>query len=194
MRTRKRREIVVGCYTSGDYEREAHERLIPSLVSLGLDHAVQEIPSRGSWVLNNSACQLYLQKMDDEHPEDDLLYIDVDGVVWIDPWPFLRTLECDFAAHYFNGTELLSGTVYWPAGPRRREILDCWVERNHKSPDVWDQKNLQAIVDEDPSVRVEWLPAEYCCIFDLQRRLTSKIVPVVEHFQASRRFKKRVVQ
>jgi hypothetical protein len=142
-------------------------------------------------VLNNSACQLYLQQIDKEFPTCNMLYIDVDGVVRSDPWPLLRTLSCDIAAYVLRGEELLSGTLYLPAGPKRTELLTRWVDANGKNPQAWDQANLQALLEGSSDFRFERLPAEYCCIFDIQRLHTPNIIPVVEHFQASRRYKKR---
>jgi hypothetical protein len=187
-------ELIVGCYTPGAYAQVAREHLLKSL----RDHdrplacAVREMPDRGSWILNNSACQLYLRGIHDEYPDTDFLYVDVDGEVHADPWPYLRQFRghCDVAAHFFKGKELLSGTLYLPAGPRRAMLLDAWIAMNETHPDIWDQKNLQTLV-ESGRFRCRQLDAEYCCIFDLQRRVTPGIKPVIEHFQASRRYKKR---
>lgn len=187
-----REQLIVGCYTAGDYAREAEERLLPSVRALGLAHDVREIKSLGSWVKNGFACQLFLRDMHVEKPDADFLFLDVDAMVRSDPWPFLSALECDVAGHWFDGRELLTGTLYLPAGQRRGELLDCWIARNERYPEVWDQKNLQTLLEQDSSFRVIKLPAEYCTIFDTQRRITPGIVPVIEHHQASRRLKNRV--
>jgi hypothetical protein len=187
-----RKEIIVGCYTPGDYAAEAHERLIPSVEALGLPHDIREMSNTGSWITNNAACQKFLLQMHDSFPDVDFLYIDVDGVVRSDPWPMLRELQCDVGAYYLDGTELLSGTLYLPATKMRRYLLTKWITLNEIQPNIWDQKHLQHIVSTDSSIRCARLPAEYCCIFDLQRKRTPHIVPVVEHFQASRRYKRSV--
>jgi len=127
--------------------------------------------------------------MDEEKPEADFLYCDVDRYFHRDPWPGLAGLQCDVAVHYFKGVELLSGVVYVPAGPRRRELMERWAEMNEKYPHRMDQRNLQTLLAQDKSFRVVRLPPEYCCIFDLQRRLTPDIDPICEQFQASRRYK-----
>jgi len=193
------KKVVVGCYTPGDYEREAHERLIPSVRALGLEHDIRQIPSRGSWILNNSACQIFLLGIAKEYPDAHLLYIDVDGMVRSDPWPYLLSLDCDIGVHYFRhgriarrmNEELLCGTVYLPPVTCRQNLLERWVTENEKHPDVWDQRNLQTMIERDRNIRVARLPAEYCCIFDTHRRFYPNIVPVIEHFQASRRYKRR---
>lgn len=186
-----RAELIVGCYTKGDYEQEARGRLIPSLNALGLPNAVYEVPDQGNWVANGFACQDFILQMHQEQPEVDLLFLDVDAVVHSDPWPLLRKLDCDLAAHLFKGTELLTGTLYLPAIPRREELLTRWIGWNRGRKRDWDQINLQCLLASDRSFRFSPLPAEYCCIFDLQRKYTPDIVPVIEHFQASRRLRRR---
>ena len=188
----ERQRLIVACYTSGDYAEVAEEMLLPSLRDLGLAHDVREVPNLGSWVANGFGCQLFLMRMHWKMPEVDFLFLDVDATVQSDPWPYLSRLDCDIAGYYFKGKELLTGTLYLPAGPRRKELLTRWIEKNQAAPDIWDQKHLQALLEEDPTFKVSHLPAEYCCIFDLQRKQTPGIVPVIEHHQASRRLKNRV--
>ncbi len=182
-------ELIVACFTAGDYARVAQDYLLPSLSTLGLPHVVREMKDKGSWVRNGYACQEFILEMHNEHPEADLLFLDVDAVVHTTPWPLLRSLKCDVAAHLFGGKEMLTGTLYLPAGPRRLELLTRWVDRN-KRVKKWDQQNLQDMLKEDPTLCFAELPAEYCCIFDLQRKRTPNIVPVIEHFQASRQYRK----
>lgn len=195
--------VIVGCYTKGDYEEVANTHLIPSVNELGLAHDIQEIPNRGSWVLNNSACQLYLREMFKKYPNHDILYLDVDAVVHADPWKELLSCVKDPAlpvyAYWLHGKELLSGTLLWPERGhlQRRRLLELWVSLNELLPDTWDQKNLQSIVSggvgyDDWKGRCGNLPAQMCYIFDTQKKLTPELTPVIEHFQASRRHKNRV--
>lgn len=208
-------ELIVGCYTPS--YREVASEFIAKSPFLGCDYVVQEIPDRGSWVLNNSACQLYLRRIHDQFPNDDFLYVDVDGMVMRDPWPELRSLQkkCDVGACYLGQTrELLSGTLYLPAGKRRAGLLDVWISMNEKFPNRWDQRNLQNILMSRPSLtKTRWdvpspineldavakpmtvvtskegwrwavLPNEYCHIFD---HTPPRVQPVVVHYQASRK-------
>jgi len=45
---------------------------------------------------------------------------------------------------------------------------------------------------EDPKFTVKNLPAEYTFIFDSMKAMYPNAIPVIEHFQASRRFKRDV--
>jgi hypothetical protein len=184
--------LIVACYTAGDYEQEAKERLLPSLKALGLPHDVRQVDSFGSWIANGFRCQEFLFGMHHEKPNTDFLFLDVDCVVHTNPWPFLQRLDCDLAAHLFRGRELLTGTLYLPSGEHRERLLQLWIDENKSHKNRWDQRNLQDLLSRDNTFKFVDLPAEYCCIFDIQRKHTPRIAPVIEHFQASRRFKKRV--
>ena len=48
---------------------------------------------------------------------------------------------------------------------------------------------IQQIQKEDPSFKVNNLPPEYTFIFDSMKKMYPNAKPVIEHFQASRRFK-----
>lgn len=192
-------KLIVGCYTPGVYAEVAREHLIRSVQALKLPHVIREIPSRGSWLLNNSACQLYLRDLDREFPNDDFLYCDVDAVVHSNPWPYLDSLDSSFRtidlAVYFlkhpdGHKELLSGTLYLPSNVQRSLLLETWCVVNEMHLSNWDQRNLQDILEvQDTPFRVVSLPPEYCCVYDKQRLATPGIVPVIEHFQASRKYK-----
>lgn len=209
--------LIVGCYTP-NYEHVARHHLLKSLRDSPLPRAIREIPDRGSWVLNNSACQLYLRQIHDEYPETDFLYIDVDGEVQSDPWKLLSPWRdrCHIGIHYIRDEALLSGTVYLPASPMRAVLLDAWIAKNEERPGRWDQINLQAVIQtyrlvkeqKEPfltskvgsywhllqhanGVNVLRMPAEFCCIFDMSRQTYPGVIPIIEHFQASRTNKKR---
>jgi len=219
-----RRELVVGCFTPGAYEEVAKSHLIHSLqyleeaYGIRLESVIRQIPDRGSWILNNSACQLYLREIDKEFPDADLLYCDVDAMVRADPFIHLRAMreqyEFDIAAHYIRTEKLLTGSYYLPVGPNRTRLLADWIAANERQPNRWDQENLEDLLPKVTSVlheiggpfessggfnllfdarspyKVLRLPPEFCFIFDMSRAYYgNKIRPIIEHFQASRKHK-----
>jgi hypothetical protein len=194
--TMPERNLIVGYYTAGDYEQEAHQHLISSVEALGLPAIFQVIPHTGSWENIVLSRFLIFEQLCNDQPNNNFLFLDSDAVVHSDPWPFLLSLKCDVACHFFRDIELLCSMLYFPAGPNRVEILARWnrmnAEDTRKEPGYYpDQRNLQALLETNPQYITYRLPPEYNCIFDLQRRLTRKIKPVIEQFQASRRLKKR---
>ena len=59
-----------------------------------------------------------------------------------------------------------------------------------------EQWNLDTVIqqmkNEDPSFTYKNLPPEYTFIFDIMKGIYPNSKPVIEHFQASRRFKQDV--
>jgi len=183
--------LVVSFHTGGAYAPLA-DRLRASLSAVGVRYVVAYLPDRGNWQANCLAKPGFLQALRARYPGRPLLWVDADAIVHADPRPHLAALgECDAAVHRFRGREVLSGTVYLAATESAGWLLGRWWQCAAEHPDRWDQKALAAAIDLDrydrPSPTIAELPAELCCIHDLQRKLTPGIRPVIEHFQQSRK-------
>jgi hypothetical protein len=120
-----------------------------------------------------------------EHPGRPLVWLDADARVRQVPG-LLLNLDCDFAAHWKEGTELLSGTLYFGGTDAARRLAQAWAALCRAEPDVWDQKHLQKVVEHADGLRAERLPAPYTLIFDL---MADQGPPVIEHLQASRKLR-----
>lgn len=191
--------LVIAYYTHEPYRVES-ENLRTSLLHLGIDHRIEHVEDRGSWEANTSAKPRFIRRMMDLHPGP-IVYLDADAVVQSSPVLFNsidpRAHGCvDVAVHYRErhfGEELLSGTVWLSNTQRCKEVVDQWIAACEADRGTWDQRHLQQILSNLPAGRVFRLPPEYCCIFDSMRAQHPGIVPVIEHFQASRRLKHREV-
>jgi len=178
--------LFVSFYTP-TYEEEANG-LRASLDAFGLDHSIVAVPSRGDWIKNCAFKPAFLLRMMGARPGRALVWIDADGRVKKYPVIF-NSLDCDFAAHWRNGEELLSGTMYFAPTVAARMLLEKWQVRIQLHPGVWDQRALAEIVDPRPDwLRVTKLPASYTRIFDAPDMCDSADT-VIEHRQASRKFR-----
>jgi len=186
--------IYIGFYTEGTgYEDEAKE-LIKTLIDFNLEYEIEAIPNRGDWQKNTQHKAVFIREKMDQHPNQALVWVDADARIRQYPSLFCEiaeTNQCDIAVHYHKEAELLSGTMYIAPTPAARRTVDLWIERNAKYPGVWDQKNLQWVMEETNEARLMRLPAEYCFIFDLSKKYYPGTLPIIEHMQASRRLKKR---
>ena len=136
---------------------------------------------------------LFVQNMLSKYPDKAVVYVDADAVIRSYPALF-DELNCDIAVHHYDNKkrgfkELLSGTVYFGATPKARELVESWVQVNKEFPDQWDQKNLAIAIERAKNLNVAELPASYCLIFDLMK---DQGPAVIERFQASRRFKGQI--
>jgi len=194
--------VIVSYYTANTpYEQEI-ENLHDSLHGFQLPHMTYRVPNRGSWIKNVQINEEIILQAMSEFPGKAIVSLDADSVVQRYPALF-ETLDCDFAAHYHtwpkgNRRELFCSTMYFKnCSNSRIFLLDC-LKRYREFPTTRQQPNMRAVFEgayrtSVPSWRKRLkftnLPPQYCKIFDLMGDIK---FPVIEQFQASRRFKKSV--
>lgn len=162
-------------------------RLTRSLEEHNLTYHVYEFINLGNWNLNAQQKAHYIQRALKE-------FWYKEGIVWLDadcevlkPPVFFDKLDCDFACHYKDGKELLSGTLYFGTNRVHSTVLvETWVSTMQNEPKTWDQKVLQRVVEEmkrTTMLKVVKLPPNYVQIFDIMKHHGE---PVIQHYQASR--------
>jgi hypothetical protein len=128
-----------------------------------------------------------------EEDESDVLYLDIDARIRRRPVLF-DDFSGDLGVHYKDGRELLSGTLYFRNTILVRKLVEEWVTHQVRHPTMWDQKTLQAILlkwkKAKRRIQVVDLPPAYTQIFDT---MAHNGEPVIEHLQASRKYKGSVV-
>lgn len=182
--------IVVGYYTENTGYAEESKNLVNSLGKLKLPYEIMAVPNHGSWQENTQFKPYFLKQMLIKHFPKDLLYLDVDAVVHKHPAYFDR-VNFDIGVHYMRSVELISSTIYLRNNSRIWVLMDRWIQMCIRNPEIWDQKILQSVINQskDIHLKVGNLPPEYCKIFDLMEVIKD---PVIEQFQASRRFKGQI--
>jgi hypothetical protein len=194
--------MIVGYYTvDTPYEEEA-KNLLRSLNKLGLNHDIAGVKTLGNWQANTRFKANFMLDMLLKWPNHRLLYVDCDAVVHKSPDLFID-YHCDIAVRWqdfrWRQNECLSGTIYMENNDRTKRICELWrdinVKEGNKSTRM-EQWNLDTVInqmkEEDPNFSYKNLPPEYTMIFDSMRGMYPNIVPVIEHFQASRRFRNDV--
>lgn len=171
------------CTTDG-YAAEAAE-LKKTLDAFGLPYELHPVAPFESWVQACAFKPRFIRNAQAWHRDRPLVWLDADARVRQYPVLFDSMGKADFAAHWKGGTELLSGTMYFGPTVAAAQLLYDWEKACEASPEAWDQKVLQGIVESRP-LNVRRLPAPYTLIFDL---MAHEGPPVIEHMQASRRLK-----
>jgi len=131
----------------------------------------------------------------------DLLYVDSDAVVHSKPVLF-ENYNYDIAVRWqdfrWRKDECLSGTIFMANNNKTRELCKRWQRINiSEGPNAktFEQWNLGAVIKEMESegkIKTDNLPAEYTFIFDSMRALYPNAVPIIEHFQASRKLRNKI--
>lgn len=185
------RYIVVAYYTKDTGYEEEVKNLIASLEKHNMPMDIVGIPSFGSWQSNTQYKPYFIKQMLIRHYPKDILYLDADARMQQYPALFDH-VNFDVGVMYRANTELISATLYFANTPKSFELVERWIKGCFQHPDIWDQQILQYILKEraqDLKLNVCHLPETYCQIFDLMQDVGE---PVIEQFQASRRFKKEI--
>ena len=87
--------------------------------------------------------------------------------------------------------ELIGSTIWVANSERGRSLIARWVRENERHPNVWDQKNLQAVLNRMPDGNPEVLelPEAYFKIFDTMASVEGA---VIEQYQKSRTHRRKV--
>lgn len=186
--------LFIAYYTKNTpYYYEA-QKLKQCLEDFNLPHEIVAIDNLGSWQKNTHYKAKFIQDAMKRHPEISLIYLDADAIIHQRPCLF-DELACDIAVCYYDNPhlkkrELINGTIYFANTPIAKKIVDDWIAINQAHPEVIEQQNFEKAIENSRShLSLIELPASYTMIYDLMAHLGP---PVIEHFQASRRYRKRI--
>ena len=191
MAKRPLRDVQIVGYYTPKYKEEA-EGLQRSLEKLGLDGDIQEVPDLGSWQANTRYKASFLRSMLDKYHR--ILYVDVDARFRSIPTDIVD-YNCDISVRFEDfpwiTRECLSGTIYMESNERTKRLCEWWINENGNKEDGLEQWNLGTGIDSNviEGLRFKMLPPEYVFIFDHMKKKYPNTVPVIEHFQASRRLR-----
>jgi hypothetical protein len=182
---------LVSYYTINTGYADEAAKLGASAYDLKLPIYIRPIDNLGSWQKNTHYKPIFLKECLDKFKMP-IVYVDSDAIIRQCPVLF-DVIDADIAVHYRENRELLSGTMYLNYNENVLRLLNAWIAACEKYPDKWEQRILEQLLN----LTGEWLgilniyhlPASYCQIFDIMK---NEGEPVIEHFQASRRYKKLV--
>lgn len=193
--------MVVCFFTIGTgYEKEWW-KLKRDIKKYELLYELYPIIDQGDWYLNTRMKVKILKRAIQDFPKHSILYLDVDARICRFPALFATDEldKYDIAAHIVDWSvydtvgrkdkELLNGTLWLNNNERVRSLLDQWDDQIQSSRrNELEQRSLYRAVLARSDIRLYNLPAEYCTIFDSMKDIEN---PVIKHYQASRRLKKR---
>ncbi|NGX38755.1 MAG: hypothetical protein KR126chlam1_00065 [Chlamydiae bacterium] len=196
--------VIISFYTKETpYEKEV-ENLIASCERFGLEHSIEGVESFGTRELNCTFKPFFLlQKL--QELKKPLLWIDADGVVVQKP-KWQEAFAADLAVRMHpeladdHRSKVITSTVFIRPTDGAKVLLKLWIKQcqetlldPNRTDEFWDQTALRDAILKRPSgISVSALPLSYAKIFDHPTDRLLAPEPVIEHFQASRRFKKSI--
>lgn len=183
--------IFISFFTINTGYEDEVKNLITSLECLQLPYYIEGMESKNDWVKNCAMKPGFILNTMIKFKNHTLVWIDADAVVKKYPIMFhnsnrsyMKSIACGFIK---QKRELLSGTIYIKNDTKALSILSNWVDLQQKYQNKWDQVVLQMIYNKQKESFMI-LPFTYIKIFD-NKYMKSDEEPVIEHYQASRRFK-----
>lgn len=180
---------VIAFYTEDTPYQQEIENLIDSCNCFSLPYYIKAVPNRGDWARNVGIKPEFIQECL-ENFTSDLLYLDADAriVGELELFNNSNNSKHDIYLHYLDNVELLTGTIYLKNCDKVKLLLELWVREQQRCDREWDQKVLSRVIDKYRDMlqlSIGELPFSYVKIFDKN----PTVIPIIEHFQASRRFK-----
>jgi hypothetical protein len=199
--------IIISFYTLRTPYQQEVLHLMESIEKWGLEARIEGKESLGSWEHNCAYKPAFiLQKL--QQLKRPVLWVDADAVFCSPPkWEDVPV--CDLALRInsslprTHSSRILSGTLFVNDTLKAKNLMIEWIKACTRELHAlsqlkrifgdgcsfWDQMALNEVLLRNKRASVRALPLSYCTIFDLDR---SKQV-VIEHHQASRRFKQLIV-
>ena len=168
-----------------------------SVSDLDLPYFIYQEKSRDSWGRNAQLKALCIKKAFDQFPKDNIVWVDIDARIYKYP-NFFDEVKTDISCNIFSDNidtnQLCSGTIFFRNIDRVKFFVDKWIKLNAKQVTKYgDQDNLHTILKEAMSNKeITWycLPQSYVKIFD--RKSHQAADNIIVHYQASRRYKKKI--
>lgn len=193
--------IVVAYYTLGTpYEQEAM-KLLASLKKHNINYDIVGIPNLGTWQANTRQKAKFMSDMLEKHSGYRLLYVDSDAILHSQPVLF-KNYSVDVAVRFqdfrWKKNECLSGTIYMENNERTKSLCKQWMAinvsqgLNASNLEQWNLGKCIEDMNKTHKLTFKNLPPEYTFIFDIMRRIYPNAKPVIEHFQASRKLKRKL--
>ena len=191
--------LVVSFYTENTpYQLEAMS-LIASCNALGIEAEIEGVPSEGSWERNCAIKPFFIRKklLEKKRP---IFWVDADAVFKKLP-DFSLLAQSDLAFRemkrfsHDRRFKYFSGSLFLNYTPRGIDFADKWCDHCQQKIDgkadlqFLDQISLVDLIERGEPVKVYSLPIAYSKVFDIDAQEIDPEEIVIEHYQASRRFR-----
>ena len=195
----EQKPLVISFYTENTPYQLEVLHLIESCQKFGIESDISGIPCRGSWEQNCAFKPFFLRdKL--KTCQRPLFWVDADAIFRKHP-DFSSLLHADIAfremKRFFSDRRfrLFSGSLFLNHTERALQLVEKWCALCQKQIDdsanleFLDQKTLLDLMEQEQNLKVCTLPITYAKVFDIDASEVDPEEVVVEHFQASRRFR-----
>lgn len=190
---------MISFYTEGTPYQLEVMNLIESCSKHGIETDIVGLPSKGAWDLNCAIKPFFIRDklLQIQRP---IFWVDADAVFKQRP-DFSPMLHADLAFRemkrfsHDRRLKYFSGSMFVNYTPRTIQFVDAWCsyceEKISSGADLQflDQTSLVDLVEQGADIKLFSLPIPYSKVFDLDAAEVEEHQIVVEHYQASRRYR-----
>lgn len=191
--------LVISYYTENTpYQLEALN-LLSSCQEHGIEAEIEGIASQGSWERNCAFKPFYIHQklIEKQRP---IFWVDADAIFKKKPnFSFLTDYDIAFREmkrfSQDRRFKYAAGSLFFNYTPRSVDFAKKWCDHcqhkiDHKEDlEFVDQLTLLDLIEGGQQAKVYPLPISYCKVFDIDAREIKEEEIVIEHYQASRRFR-----
>ncbi len=195
--------LIVSFYTIDTPYEEEVERLKHSCKKWNLEACIEGVKSQGSWERNCAIKPKFiLDKL--KKFKRPIFWVDADSV-FLKPPKFAQFMEYDFSVRFYEGlpedhtSRVASGTVFVNCTEKGQKLIESWHEEStrqlndpKRQEEFWDQVALRDALKKQKDLKVLPMAKGYSKIFDIDQFFIGSEEVIIEHYQASRRFKNLV--
>lgn len=146
------------------------------------------VVNRGSWIKNTQMKPAIILNTMKKY-NTDIVWLDADALMKKKPVLFDK-IDTDIGFYFIKEwDEFITGTMYFRNCEKVRNFLQVWADACIKS-DKPDGPVFQEEIKKRKDIRIEFLPPDYCKIFD--NELIHSLDPVIVHTQVSRKYRDKI--
>lgn len=183
---------AVSFYTNGFYFRHAL-KLSESLVKHGVTYEILKQDAE-SWHDAVSRKPEFILKSLKATNAEGLLWTDADSIL---ERPIPDIAPCDVGLVKWKRSphheeEILTGTMYFRNSEPVQALLEDWIDATpkYRHTNTPEQDSLKEVIQAYQSIlNIQYLPVEWCFIFDDHREMYPDAKAIFTHYQASRKFR-----
>lgn len=195
--------LIISFYTKDTYYQWEVQNLIESCQKFGLEHYIEGVDSFGSWELNCAFKPFFIYEALQKHKRA-VFWLDADAAFVQKP-EILSVFESDLAVRINDlaqdhPSKVLSGSLFVNYTTGANRVMRLWIEEcqrqltdGDRKLEFWDQIALRdVILNPETLSNIGSLPHSYTKISGHVLDEKNILSPVIEHYQASRRYKKMI--